>query len=96
MSIVSFLLYWQDKKRAIEKLWRIPENTLHLFDLLGGWFGGFLAQRIFRHKTRKTKYRIVYWMTVVANIVIFVDWYNGFPLLLRIKLLWLVARSFYG
>lgn len=95
MSIVSFLLYWQDKNRAIEKLWRIPENTMHLFDLLGGWIGGFLGQKIFRHKTRKIKYRIIYWMTVVANIVIFVDWHNGFPLLLRIKLLWLIARSFY-
>lgn len=47
--------------------WRVPENTLHLLALLGGWPGALYAQQTLRHKTQKTSFRIVFWMTVLAN-----------------------------
>lgn len=54
MSIVAWVSYGIDKKAAANKAWRVSENTLHLMELVGGWPGVYLAQRVFRHKTRKT------------------------------------------
>ena len=51
-SLVTFILYAVDKKRAIEKSWRIPEKTLLSFSFFGGAVGGYLAMQLVRHKTR--------------------------------------------
>lgn len=69
LSIASFCLYAVDKQRAVRGSRRISEATLHAVDLLGGWPGGLLAQRVVRHKTRKTTFQIVFWITVLANLV---------------------------
>lgn len=65
ISVVTFFLYWQDKRKAVNGEWRTPEATLHLFEFLGGWPGAYLAQRAFRHKTSKVSYRVEFW-TIVA------------------------------
>ena len=51
-SLIAFLLYAVDKKRAIEKEWRISEKTLLALSFFGGAVGGYLAMQIVRHKTR--------------------------------------------
>jgi uncharacterized membrane protein YsdA (DUF1294 family) len=61
-------VYHRDKKAALRNTRRTPENTLHILSLLGGWPGAFLAQRIFRHKSRKAGFQAVFWITVVANV----------------------------
>ena len=53
ISIVTFILYAVDKRRAIQKRWRIPEATLIGFSLLGGGMGGYLAMHAVRHKTKR-------------------------------------------
>jgi len=60
-SVVSVALYGADKRAAGRGAWRIPEKTLHTVDLLGGWPGGALARRVFRHKTSKWSFLIVSW-----------------------------------
>ena len=67
-SILSFVEYWRDKRAAIAGRRRVRESTLHLLDLVGGWPGGLLAQRLFRHKSRKRSFQTVFWVTVVANV----------------------------
>src|SRR3546814_6896997 len=37
LSFLSYLMYWLDKEAAQGGARRIPESTLHLVDLLGGW-----------------------------------------------------------
>lgn len=69
-SFITFLLYGFDKRRAVRGGRRIPEKTLHLYALLGGWPGAFLGQRVFRHKTSKLPFLIVFWATVVVHVVI--------------------------
>ena len=70
MSVVSFVAYGLDKRRAGNSSRRIPENTLHLLAFLGGWPGALLGQRQFRHKTKKVSFLIVFWLVVVLHIAI--------------------------
>ena len=69
-SIISFLAYGWDKFRAARDGRRVPEKTLHLIDLAGGWPGGLLARRVFRHKTIKRSFVLVFWITAVAHLLI--------------------------
>jgi uncharacterized membrane protein YsdA (DUF1294 family) len=68
-NVVAFIAYAIDKAAAQRGLWRISEKTLHLFALAGGWPGAWIAQQSFRHKTKKSEFRTVFWVTVVANCI---------------------------
>ena len=68
LSCISFSIYGWDKRQAILTRRRVAEQTLHLFDLLGGWPGGLLGQRYFRHKTKKLSFRIRFWLTVLLHL----------------------------
>lgn len=71
MSAVSFFAYGFDKMAARRTGYRrTPESTLHLFDLLGGWPGALIAQQQMRHKTMKAFFQKVFWISVVANLVV--------------------------
>lgn len=74
MSLVTFVLYADDKARAKRGDWRTPEQTLHLCELAGGWLGGFIAQQQLRHKSVKRSYQIVFWMIVVLHLVFWLAW----------------------
>jgi uncharacterized membrane protein YsdA (DUF1294 family)/cold shock CspA family protein len=67
MSAVAFLAYAFDKAAALNRRWRTKENTLHLLALLGGWPGALMAQRMFRHKSKKEEFQALFWLTVLAN-----------------------------
>ncbi len=69
-SLLTVLLYWEDKYLAQYKYWRIPEKYLHIWEFLCGWPGALYAQHVFRHKRSKTSYMIVFWLCVIANIAI--------------------------
>lgn len=80
-SVLAFLAYWRDKRSAERNDWRTPEQSLHLLELLGGWPGAFLAQQVFRHKTRKLSFQLVFWAIVVLHQVFWIDWLSGGRLL---------------
>jgi len=67
LSAFSFFVYRSDKRRAETGRWRIPESTLHLADLIGGWPGAFLAQRVFRHKISKRSFQCIFWLVVLSH-----------------------------
>lgn len=73
VSVVAFLLYWSDKRKARAERWRTPENVLHAMELAGGWPGALLAQQVFRHKTRKVSFQVVFWIIVLAHQVFWID-----------------------
>jgi uncharacterized membrane protein YsdA (DUF1294 family) len=50
----------------------VSENALLWTGLLGGWPGAIVAQQLLRHKTQKASFRSAFWMSVVANVVVFV------------------------
>ena len=68
MSLVCFLAYGLDKRKAVKGDRRVSERTLHLMAFLGGWPGALLGQRHFRHKTQKLSFRLVFWMVVVCHV----------------------------
>lgn len=74
ISITSFGSCWQDKRRAQKQLWRIPEKSLHTFELLGGWPASYFAQQLFRHKTSKRSYRIAFWCIVALYQFLALEW----------------------
>lgn len=72
-SLVSFVQYCQDKNSAERGRWRTPEKILHLTELLGGWPGALVAQQVFRHKTRKASYQVLFWLIVAAHQLLCLD-----------------------
>lgn len=71
-SVVTFFAYLLDKSAAIKGRRRKSENTLHLLALVFGWPGALVAQQVFRHKTVKKPFRLVFWVTVLLNLIFFV------------------------
>jgi uncharacterized membrane protein YsdA (DUF1294 family) len=69
-SFLAFALYGIDKRRAIKNKPRISERTLHILGGLGGWPGAHLARVLFRHKTLKVSFRVVYWIIIAAHLAI--------------------------
>ncbi|MBO5355487.1 MAG: DUF1294 domain-containing protein [Clostridia bacterium] len=52
LSLLAFILYGADKRKAKRREWRTPEKTLLLISFLGGALGGLAAMQLFRHKTK--------------------------------------------
>ena len=73
VSVLAFFLYWSDKRKARTDRWRTPENVLHAVELAGGWPGALLAQQVFRHKTRKVSFQLLFWMIVLLHQVFWID-----------------------
>ena len=69
MSIVTLIMYGLDKAAARKKTGRISERSLLLCGLACGWPGAILAQQVFRHKTRKPGFRLLFFATIILNVV---------------------------
>lgn len=65
---VTFLAYYIDKRAAVRGEWRIPERNLHALELLGGWSGALLAQKILHHKNKKKSYQAEFVFVLIMQI----------------------------
>ncbi len=70
INIITFALYAIDKLNAKTDSWRISERMLILFAVAGGSVGALLGMYICRHKTRKTKFKIVIPVVLVVQLVL--------------------------
>lgn len=52
MNLIGFAMMGIDKRKAVKKLWRIPEYTFFVVALIGGSIGTIIGMRLFHHKTR--------------------------------------------
>ena len=74
INVATFFLYGYDKIAARRRRRRVPERALHLFALLGGTPFALLARRIFRHKTLKGRFRLVFWCVAVLQLLL-IAWF---------------------
>lgn len=74
VGLVTFAAFGLDKRRAERAERRIPERTLHLLELLGGWPGALLAMQVFRHKRRKPEFYLVTWAVAFGHFLGFSLW----------------------
>lgn len=58
VNALGLLLMLIDKKKAQEKLRRIPEQTLFLTAALGGSIGALAGMYLFRHKTKHLSFTL--------------------------------------
>ncbi len=72
ISIASVYLTIKDKKAAKKKQWRVPENILMLFGLLGGAFTMLVTMKKIRHKTKHLKFMFGLPLEILLHIVIIV------------------------
>ena len=74
------MMYWIDKRRAIlndmhrnkkVKLNRVPEFSMHFLTSIGGAFGAFLSQQLFRHKRSKASFQFMFFITILTSLAIY-------------------------
>ena len=58
INLVTFFLFWKDKRRSKKSKWRIPEKTLIGFCLIGGSIGGLAGMHCFHHKTKHALFKL--------------------------------------
>jgi uncharacterized membrane protein YsdA (DUF1294 family) len=68
INLIAFGYYGYDKARARAGRRRVPEVILHALVLLGGTLGGYAGMQLFRHKTVKGSFRLVFWFIVVLQV----------------------------
>ena len=69
LSLLTFVTYWLDKRKAQAGRWRTPESTLQFMALLGGWPGALLAQSYLRHKSQKRAFLVVFYLGALLNLI---------------------------
>lgn len=69
INLYSFFLYYIDKRKAVTRSSRVPENTLLLVAAIGGSIGGYLSMRLFHHKTKHTKFSLGLPLFIVIQIL---------------------------
>lgn len=74
---VLFLSFWGillcriDKRKALQKQWRIPEMTFFIVAFCGGAIGIRVGMTLCHHKTRKQSfYRIINFAVVLETILL--------------------------
>ncbi len=70
INLFTFFMMWLDKRKAKKGKWRIPENTLLIFVLLGGGIGGIAGMYTFHHKTQKMKFVIGFPVILICEILL--------------------------
>lgn len=76
INLITFFLFWEDKRRSKRQEWRISENTLLGFSAIGGSLGGICGMKRFHHKTRHQRFYIGLPCILILQIgiSIFVYW----------------------
>ena len=68
-NLFVFILFGIDKQKALKNKWRISELSLIICSLLCGGIGAWLGRKVFNHKTKKTKFKLVISLAlIITNI----------------------------
>lgn len=69
-NLIVFAVFGADKWKAVHNNWRISEFALLAMCFLMGGAGGILGMYVWRHKTRKIKFRILVPLALLCNMAV--------------------------
>ena len=70
-TFIAWAFYGLDKNLAeFNRLkgWRVPELTLNLLALLGGFPGAWIGRTMFNHKTNIKKHPVIFIVLVISTL----------------------------
>lgn len=70
LNLISFIVFYIDKRKAIKRKRRISEKTLIKLSIFGTT-GALLSMYLFRHKTKKNKFVITLPLILIIKIMVF-------------------------
>jgi uncharacterized membrane protein YsdA (DUF1294 family) len=73
INVVAFHVFAHDKLESVGRRRRTPERTLLALTAFGGALGAVAARWLFRHKTKKQPFRILFWIIVAAQATLVAD-----------------------
>lgn len=76
-NVLTLAIYGIDKTAARKTWRRVPESTLLVFGVVGGWPGAIVG----RHKTQKQPFKTYFIVSVIVSIVVTVAIYRLYPFL---------------
>ena len=77
LNLTAFALMGVDKGLAKAGRRRIPERTLQVWALVGGWIGSWAGVFAFRHKTQKTAFLVPLGLATLINLAAVGWWLFG-------------------
>ena len=72
INVLGFFAMGFDKWKAKRGKWRIPEDSLFMFTILGGGIGTIAGIYTFRHKTKKLKFTVGMPLLLILEILLFI------------------------
>src|SRR5699024_2578056 len=72
INLASFFAFSYDKYKAKKNGWRIKNGLLLALSFMGGAVGGLFAMKVFRHKTKKTYYKLGLPLMVLMQVLVLV------------------------
>ena len=76
INVMTLFMYGADKMAARKGMRRVPEATLLVFGVTGGWPGAIVGQQLFRHKTQKQPFKSYFFISVVVSIAMMAAVYH--------------------
>lgn len=77
ISAITYAVYAFDRSAMRNGEWRVSEWLLHALSLLGGWPGALMAQSLLRYKIIEQPFRMIFWLTALANFSVFLYTLTG-------------------
>ncbi|MGB9095764.1 DUF1294 domain-containing protein [Erwinia sp.] len=78
-NLLTLMIYGVDKIAARKSWRRVPESTLLVFGVVGGWPGAMVGQQLFRHKTQKQPFKTHFIVSVIVSLSVMVAVYLAYP-----------------
>lgn len=79
INMLTLVMYGADKMAARKGMRRVPEATLLVFGVTGGWPGAIVGQQLFRHKTQKQPFKTYFFLSIVVGIAVMAAVYHFSP-----------------
>ncbi|EOZ3049321.1 TPA: DUF1294 domain-containing protein [Enterobacter roggenkampii] len=79
INMLTLVMYGADKIAARKGMRRVPEATLLVFGVTGGWPGAIVGRQLFRHKTQKQPFKTYFFLSIVVSIAVMAAVYHFSP-----------------